>query len=99
MKPIFSPDGWYWRVNREWLIALMGPRAVLLELAHPAVAAGVARHSNYRGDPIGRLYRTMKTMTVSASTMGSAAFARSMSHPTRARRSGYSAAAAAGEPP
>jgi len=53
----------YWRVNREWLIALAGPRAVLLELAHPAVAAGVAGHSNYRGDPFGRLYRTMKTMT------------------------------------
>lgn len=53
----------YWRVNREWLIALAGPRAVLLELAHPAVAAGVAQHSDYRGDPFGRLYRTMKTMT------------------------------------
>ena len=53
----------YWRVNREWLIALAGPRALLLELAHPAIAAGVAQHSNYRGDPFGRLYRTMKTMT------------------------------------
>lgn len=60
---MFSPQSLYWRVNREWLIALMGPRAVLLELAHPAIAAGVARHSNYRGDPFGRLYRTMKTMT------------------------------------
>jgi uncharacterized protein (DUF2236 family) len=50
-------------VNREWLISLAGPRAVLLELAHPGVAAGVARHSNYQGDPFGRLYRTMKTMT------------------------------------
>jgi uncharacterized protein (DUF2236 family) len=63
MNPLFSPDSTYWRVNREWLIALAGPCAVLLELAHPAVAAGVARHSNYRGDPFGRLYRTMKTMT------------------------------------
>lgn len=60
---LFSPSSLYWRVNREWLISLAGPRAVLLELAHPDVAAGVARHSNYRGDPFGRLYRTMKTMT------------------------------------
>lgn len=63
MNPLFSPDSPYWRVNREWLISLAGPCAVLLELAHPAVAAGVANHSNYRGDPFGRLYRTMKTMT------------------------------------
>lgn len=63
MNPLFSPDSAYWRVNREWVIALAGPCAVLLELAHPAVAAGVANHSNYRGDPFGRLYRTMKTMT------------------------------------
>lgn len=61
--PLFSPDSMYWRVNREWLIALAGPRAVLMELAHPAIAAGIAQHSNYRGDPMGRLYRTMKIMT------------------------------------
>jgi len=60
---LFSPDSLYWRVNREWLISLAGPRAVLLELAHPLVAAGVEQYSNYRGDPFGRLYRTMKTMT------------------------------------
>lgn len=63
MNPLFSPSSMYWRVNREWLIALAGPRALLLELAHPAVAAGVAQHSNYRGDPFGRLYRTLKIMT------------------------------------
>lgn len=60
---LFSPHSMYWRVNREWLIALAGPRAVMLELAHPSVAAGVAQHSAYDTDPFGRLYRTMKTMT------------------------------------
>lgn len=60
---LFSPHSMYWRVNREWLIALAGPRAVMLELAHPAVAAGVAQYSAYGTDPFGRLYRTMKTMT------------------------------------
>lgn len=62
-NPVFSPQSMYWQVNREWLNSLAGPRSVLLELAHPAVAAGVAHHSNYRGDPFGRLHRTMKTMT------------------------------------
>ncbi len=61
--PFFSVHSVYWRVNCEWLIALAGPRALLLELAHPAIAAGIAHHSNYRGDPFGRLYRTMQTMT------------------------------------
>jgi uncharacterized protein (DUF2236 family) len=50
-------------VNREWLIGLAGARAVMLEMAHPLIAAGVAQHSNFRGDPLGRLYRTMRPMT------------------------------------
>jgi uncharacterized protein (DUF2236 family) len=50
----------YWRVARENLVALgAGPRAVLLEVAHPLVAAGVAAHSRFRHDPAGRLLRTM----------------------------------------
>jgi uncharacterized protein (DUF2236 family) len=60
---LFSTQSMYWRVNREWLIALAGPRALLMELAHPLIAAGVAQHSAYDTDPFGRLYRTMKTMT------------------------------------
>jgi uncharacterized protein (DUF2236 family) len=59
----FTPGTPFWRVNREWLVGLAGSRAVLLELAHPIIAEGVARHSNYRGDPFGRLYRTLRTMT------------------------------------
>lgn len=60
---LFSPDSIFWRVNREWVIALAGPRAVLLEIAHPLVAAGVAQHSRYHTDPFGRLYRTLRLMT------------------------------------
>lgn len=59
----FLPAAPFWRVNREWLISLGGARAVLLELAHPLVAEGVAAHSQYRTDPFGRLFRTMRTMT------------------------------------
>ena len=32
-----------------------GPRALLLQLAHPSVAAGVADHSDFRADPWRRL--------------------------------------------
>lgn len=54
------PGSMYWRVARENLVALgAGPRAVLLEVAHPLVAAGVAAHSRFRRDPAGRLLRTM----------------------------------------
>ena len=60
---LFSPESVFWRVNREGLMVLAGPRALLLELAHPLVAAGVAAHSNFRRDSLGRLYRTMRMMT------------------------------------
>jgi uncharacterized protein (DUF2236 family) len=60
---LFSPQSIFWRVNREGLTALAGPRALLLELAHPLVAEGVARHSDFQRNPLGRLYRTMRAMT------------------------------------
>lgn len=51
------------RVNREWLINLAGGRALLMELAHPLVAAGVAEHSEFALHPLRRLWRTWKVMT------------------------------------
>jgi uncharacterized protein (DUF2236 family) len=41
---------------------LGGGAALLLQLAHPLVAAGVADHSSFQNDPVGRLYRTIRTM-------------------------------------
>ena len=58
----FTPNTVFWRVNSEAVVSLAGARALMLELAHPLVAAGVANHSDFRGDPFGRLFRTMKTM-------------------------------------
>lgn len=58
-----SPASVFWRVNRELLINLAGGRALLLELAHPLVAAGVAQHSNFQKNPFRRLWRTMHVMT------------------------------------
>jgi len=59
---LVNPDGVYWRVNRESFLLLGGGAALLLQLAHPLVAAGVADHSGFRDEPVRRLYRTIRTM-------------------------------------
>jgi uncharacterized protein (DUF2236 family) len=46
-------------VNRESVLLLGGARALLLQLAHPLVAQGVADHSDFLRDPIARLRRTL----------------------------------------
>lgn len=38
-----------------------GPRALLLQLAHPQVAAGVDEHSDFRTDPWARLRATLRS--------------------------------------
>jgi len=57
---LFGPESVTWRVNRESVLLLGGGRALLLQVAHPSVAAGVAQHSGYREDPWGRLTRTLE---------------------------------------
>jgi uncharacterized protein (DUF2236 family) len=52
-----------WRVNREAVLLAGGGRALLLQVAHPSVAAGVEQHSDYDTDPWGRLYRTLDLVT------------------------------------
>ena len=47
------------RVNRENILLLGGGRALLMQLAHPMVAAGVDDHSDFRTHPIRRLRRTV----------------------------------------
>ena len=58
----FDPDSVIWRVNRELVLLLGGGRALLMQIAHPKVATGVAQHSRFREDPIGRLLPTMNAM-------------------------------------
>ena len=58
----FTPANSIWRVDRELALLLAGGRALLMQLAHPKVAAGVAQHSRFQEDPLGRLYRTMNRM-------------------------------------
>jgi uncharacterized protein (DUF2236 family) len=56
---LFGPHSILWRVNRESAVALAGTCAVLMQFAHPKVAAGVRDHSRYQVDAAGRLQRTM----------------------------------------
>jgi uncharacterized protein (DUF2236 family) len=56
---IYGPNSVNWRVNREQIMLLGGGRALLLQLAHPMVAAGVAQHSDFAADPMKRLRRTL----------------------------------------
>lgn len=53
------------RIDREMLVLLGGAAALLMQIAHPLVAAGVAQHSRFREEPFGRLHRTLdSTLTV-----------------------------------
>ena len=44
-----GPDSISWKINREVVVVSGWGRAILLQLAHPAVAAGVHGHSTFRG--------------------------------------------------
>jgi uncharacterized protein (DUF2236 family) len=59
------PGGITWTITGERLAVLAWPRAILLQLAHPLVAAGVAQHSSFRASPLApfeRLHATVRSM-------------------------------------
>ncbi len=58
----FGPDSITWRLYREPAVVLGGVRALLLQIAHPAVAEGVARFSNFQKNALGRGMRTFEAM-------------------------------------
>lgn len=72
---LYGPTSQAWLLNREATLLLgAGPRALLLQIAHPAIAAGVADHSDFRTDPWRRLAGTLRSyLTV---VYGSTAVAR-----------------------
>ena len=57
----FGPGSVSWRVDRELVVLAGGSCALLMQAAHPAVAAGVIEHSTYATDPLGRLLRTLES--------------------------------------
>src|SRR5438477_882896 len=59
---VFGPSSMTWRMNREAILFLAASRALLLQLAHPWVAAAVAEHSKALTDPVARFHRTFKVV-------------------------------------
>jgi uncharacterized protein (DUF2236 family) len=53
-----------WRINREGILSLGALRALLMQVAHPKVAQGIADHSNYARKPLARAYKTLKAQQV-----------------------------------
>jgi uncharacterized protein (DUF2236 family) len=91
---LYADDSITRRVNRENILLLGGGRALLMQLAHPLVAAGVDEHSDFRTHPIRRLRRTVHmTMAIIFGDRETAlAAARGVNHVhTRVRGSGYRA--------
>jgi uncharacterized protein (DUF2236 family) len=60
---LFGPGSMTWPVAGDAAVFVGGIRALLVQAAHPEVAAGVAAHSRYREDPLGRLSRTAAHVT------------------------------------
>jgi uncharacterized protein (DUF2236 family) len=56
---LFPQDAVIRRVDGEAALLLGGGRALLMQLAHPLVARGVAEHSGFRTAPLARLERTL----------------------------------------
>ena len=65
---LFGPGSISWEVIADVSGFMGGIRALLIQAAHPEVVAGVADHSRYRDDPLGRLSRTSAYVT--ATTYG-----------------------------
>lgn len=66
----FAEDRPIRRVHADASMFVGGLRALLLQSLHPLAMAGVAEHSDYRGDPWGRLQRTSTFLAVT--TFGTA---------------------------
>lgn len=58
----FTDDSMIRRVMRERALALSGPRALLMQAAHPLAVSGLLAHSDSLDDPYERLARTAQIM-------------------------------------
>ena len=61
---LLGPDSVSWRVLADASSLLGGVRALLQQACHPLVMQGVADHSAFRHDPLGRLQRTVAYVAV-----------------------------------
>lgn len=65
---LMGPGSASWRIIGDAASFLGGIRALLIQAAHPEVAASLGDHSRYKDDPLGRLSRTSAYVT--ATTFG-----------------------------
>ena len=79
---LFGPGSAVWEVHGCIATLVGGIRALLMQAAHPAALTGVAEHSAYDTDPLGRLERTTRWLTITSfgSTEAIAAEARRVNH-------------------
>ncbi|MGH9246556.1 MAG: oxygenase MpaB family protein [Acidimicrobiales bacterium] len=90
-------DSVLWRVITEpATIVASGPRALLLQVAHPLVAAGVEQHSDYEDNPWRRLYRTLEVISVM--TFGTPARSARMAELLRLRHAAVKGVSSDGQP-
>jgi uncharacterized protein (DUF2236 family) len=59
----FTDDSMLRRIHRERAVALSGPRALLMQAAHPLAVSGLLAHSTAMDEPYERLARTAETMS------------------------------------
>jgi uncharacterized protein (DUF2236 family) len=57
-----DPSSVSWKINREIIVVTGWGRAILLQFAHPLVAAGVSDHSSYRGGLLSSFRRLTSTV-------------------------------------
>jgi uncharacterized protein (DUF2236 family) len=62
MAGYFDDSSMLRRVHRERALALSGPRALLMQAAHPLAVSGLLAHSTAVDDPYERLARTAQVM-------------------------------------
>lgn len=58
-ETLLHPGSVSWRYTGDWRLGLVLARALLLQVCHPTIGAGVAEHSIFREDPWGRLRQSL----------------------------------------
>lgn len=61
---LFTPTSAPWIVHANLATLIGGIRALLIQALHPGSLAGVAEHSRYEEDPLGRLAGTTRWLTI-----------------------------------
>ena len=63
MDGYFASDSMLRRVQGERVVMISGPRALLMQAAHPLAVEGLLAHTDSLDDPYTRLRRTAEVMS------------------------------------